>query len=460
MSDQRTNQTVAERLELQLERFPNPLHRHRRWFTLAGGLVPLLFVGLFMARRDHTIFLSRPVAESHQYFQADCQKCHDTPWQPLMRLASADPAAKSVHDQVCHQCHDQRNDDHNAWAKDVPRCADCHLEHRGAVRLTNQADASCVKCHAPFEDHPEFALLRSWPQNQKLSDSAKATKKQLMAIAKLEPIAGTWKDKTKLKFSHQQHLAPLQTRWNPDADESTSAQLTQLQCADCHKLDVHGETMRPIVFEKHCQDCHPLRFSNKLDVASAPNDRGHSLPHETPEFVRGAMRQRLVDYARRHPGTVLPISRLPNLTSPRTPTPKQEWDWVERQLAALEDAIFRTSATDVAAHRSNACLKCHAAVPVSSDAAPGFAIVPPGIPTRWMPRGQFRHDRHLNMECIQCHQAQGAKTVQDILLPTQNICQSCHGATRGSLPQVRRARKHCTECHQYHHHVHLDKASQ
>jgi len=140
MSDQRTNQAVAERLELQLERFPNPLHRRRRWFTLAGGLLPLILVGIFVARGDHTIFLSQPVAESHQHFQSDCQTCHRTPWQPLIRLTS--PAARSVRDQDCHQYHDQRKHDHNAKAmsKGVPDCAECHQEHRGAIPLTDQAD--------------------------------------------------------------------------------------------------------------------------------------------------------------------------------------------------------------------------------------------------------------------------------------------------------------------------------
>lgn len=494
MPDLRTNQAVGERLELRLERFPNPLHRRRRWFTLAGGVLPLLFVGYFVARRDHTIFWSQPVAASHQYFQADCQKCHHTPWQPLIRLASTDPAAKSVHDQACHQCHDQRKDDHHvlAMAKGVPDCADCHLEHRAAIRLTDQADATCVKCHQPFETHPQFALLRNWPLDQAPGAGAEATMEQLRQVAKLQPVgdspaptSGRWVDKTALKFSHQEHLAPLVAGWKHGTDQTIPAQPTQLTCTDCHQLDANGESMRPIVYESHCRDCHPLRFSSKLErgfsskleraAAPDPHDQGHNLPHATPEIVRSVMRERLIAYARRHPEEILsPTSRLPNRQQPRTPTPRQEWEWVEQEQRFLEDAIFRLPKPDGTAHPSNACLKCHESGAATGVTSPGFVIVPPRIPTRWMPHSQFRHDRHLEMQCVACHQATtaepavapglsatqtlGSTNVQDILMPPKETCQVCHGATSGPPEVFRRARSNCTECHQYHH-IHFTKAA-
>jgi len=467
MPDHRTHQAVAERLELQLSRYPNRLHRYRRWFTIASGILPLLFVGYFVGRGDHTVFLSEPVALSHQHFQADCQTCHHTPWQPVVRLASTDPNATSVHDQTCHQCHDQRKDDHHtlAMAKGVPDCADCHLEHRGATRLTNGADAACVKCHAPFEEHPQFSLLRLWPLEQQPTTRTEALVKELTNIAQLQPIegdassaSGHWRDKTALKFSHVGHLAPLAARWKPGADSTAPAELTQLNCADCHQPDANGWNMQPIVFEKHCQECHPLRYSGTLDVDNslALSEHRHDLPHASPEIVRGAMRERLIAYARRHPDEVVqPASRLPNRTGAGTPTPKQEWDWVEEQLGALEDAIFRTSPAKGTTQPGNACLKCHETDDASPDAALGLSIRPPNIPTRWMPHSLFRHDRHLHTDCVRCHQANASSTVEDILLPSKHICQTCHGATQGELPLVRRARKNCTECHQYHHVRHL-----
>ena len=207
------------------------------------------------------------------------------------------------------------------------------------------------------------------------------------------------------------------------------------------------------------------------------------------------MRQRLIDYARRNPDDVLTTdidtpSRLPNRQT-HPPTPKQEWDWVEEELRVLASAIFRSPTTgepvpsdpslatrDTAStHPSNACLKCHyaGALSVAGDrqSVPGFAIAPPGIPTRWLPHSRFRHDRHLKMECVDCHLGSRGNaaataasspgetlvgtTVKDILMPPLQTCQTCHGAAGGS-PRKIRARNHCTECHQYHHVNHAKAA--
>ena len=99
-------------------------------------------------------------------------------------------------------------------------------------------------------------------------------------------------------------------------------------------------------------------------------------------------------------------------------------------------------------------------------------IAPPEIPTRWLPHSHFRHDRHLNMKCVDCHQGadgnvaaattsstatQLGTTVRDILMPPIEMCQTCHGASGGSLLKTR-ARKNCTECHQYHHVDHAKAA--
>ena len=444
MPDKRTIQTIAERLEIQLDRFPNRLHRCRRWFTLAGGLLPLLVVGVFLGRGDHSIFMSRPVAESHQHLQSDCKTCHRTPWQPVLRLTSTNPHRKSVSDGDCRQCHVQRKEDHHvkAMAKGVPDCADCHLEHRGAIRLTDQADQSCVKCHQSYDHHPQFALSQSR------------------------------EDTAALHFSHAGHLVPLDARWTSETDAAAPAVKTQLSCANCHELDDNGQFMKPIVYEKHCADCHPLRFSGKLDLAAAANkdDVRHRLPHEKPEVVQGVMRQRLIDYARRHPEEVLPpgaesSSRLPNRQTSRVVTSKQEWEWVEEELQVLNEAIFRTPNPMGNMQPSNACLKCHVAGSESTGGSQAFAIAPTKIPRRWMPKSRFRHDRHLKMDCVQCHRAGsdgvsaasvasslaiGSTTVKDILMPHLERCQTCHGVEPTS-PLAVHARANCTECHDYHH---------
>ena len=300
-----------------------------------------------------------------------------------------------------------------------------------------------MKCHEPFADHPQFAILRRWPPDQQLGASTASTVKT-SSVAWLEPSSGTWTDKTQLKFSHQEHLASLLPRWKHGTDEAIPPQPTKLNCADCHEPDANGQYMQPIVYEKHCRDCHPLRFSSKLDLGNVlnSNDRRHDLPHETLEIVHGVMRERLIAYARRHPDEVLtpngdPPSRLPNRRS-STPTPKQEWDWVNEEYRILASAIFRTSlpegnvpssnselSSDPAMPPSNACLKCHepGSLPVAEarQAAFGFTIAPPGIPTRWLPDSHFRHDRHPKMECVDCHQA----TSGNVVAATETSQASC-----------------------------------
>ncbi len=489
MPDQRTNQTVAERLELRLERFPNPLHRRRRWFTLAGGLLPALLVGFFFARGDHTVFLAGPVAESHQHFQDDCQECHRTPWQPLVRLASADSSARSVRDEDCQQCHAQDKSDHHAsaLAKGVPDCVACHQEHQGTVRLTRDADRSCVRCHRPFESHPQFALLRSWSLDgdtnaPPTTAGVEAKVQTLERIATLVRSGATgatgaanWRDKAALKFSHAGHRSPLVTALRREA----GGPATPLGCEDCHQPDADGHYMRPIVFEQHCQSCHPLRFSSKLDLATATaaDNVVQGLPHEVPEIVRSVMRERLIANAPQSLQAAgsspdRPPSRLPH----KEPTPtKAEWEWVNAELRVLENAIFGEPAEVEKGATSNACLKCHFSADDTSDGSQSrgnsaaFAIVPPRIPSRWMPQSHFRHDRHLHMKCVDCHPgAAAAETtegdptgavalrtngVPNILMPSIDNCRNCHGADSASDQNVRPARSNCTECHQYHHQV-------
>ncbi|MDA1049620.1 MAG: hypothetical protein O3C40_03950 [Planctomycetota bacterium] len=461
MPDSRTNSSVAQRLDLHIERVPNRLHRWRRWVTLVCGLVPLAFVAVFTLRGDHTIYLSRPLATSHGPAQADCKNCHRTPWQPLVRLANIDNDVRSVHDQDCQRCHRQSKSDHNpfATAKGVPDCAVCHQEHRGSKRLTERADEFCVKCHASFEKHPEFALHRAWSPDRQQTESEQMMFRDLLDIAEFGESASDgrgarWIDKTALHFNHKDHLKPLNAVWDKHSDTSSSPTTVQLQCHDCHRPDAAGSYMLPIVFEEHCMKCHPLRFSGKLS--------DQALPHEKPDIVHGVLRDRLMAYANEHPDELLGVagetpSRLPN--KPSRPSPKDTWSWVEEELRRIESAVFQSDAVTGPAPKNNACQKCH--LTSVNEAGFGFEIVSPKIPPRWLAHSRFDHDRHRDVACIECHHVERGATsrestslestsVQDILMPKLEVCQNCHGATR-TLPTERYGRKNCVECHQYHH---------
>ncbi len=477
MPDPRTHSSVAQRLDIEVERYPNALHRRRRWLTLAAGIVPLLWLGFATWRGDSSIYLSRPIATSHQHVSHDCAMCHQTPWQPLVRLARLDNTHRSVRDEDCQRCHRQSKQDHHhrALTLGVPDCAHCHQEHRGALRLTEQADSFCVKCHAPFEQHPQISLHRTWAAEKSAADFwTEETAAALQQVARLRPRENAdaarengWEDKSSLHFSHHQHLQPLATPWDSRRDPDSSPKQVQLDCGDCHQPDATGHHMRPIVYEQHCGACHPLRFSGKLT--------DEPLPHVRPDILRGVLRDRLLTYARQHPEELQASqrnepSRLPNKPPARPTTSRDQWEWVELELRLVENAIFQTPQFSGQQPRSNACQKCHLTKAPSPDEAIGsrlgFEIIPPQIPERWLARSHFRHDRHRDMACRDCHHTSSAEPsgepasdlayrldshgVQDILLPKIEICQQCHGAPSGS-PIKRHARGNCVECHRYHH---------
>ncbi len=452
MADLRTHQTVAQRLDLEFNRRPSRLLRARRWVTLACGVAALLLIAAFTASGDRTVYWSRPLSDAHRLWQHDCGQCHRRHWQPVWRLIAADnDASPSVRDDDCRQCHAQHRSDHNPLVRldDVRDCVACHREHRGQRVLSAVADRFCVECHVDLKtrgdvhtvetripsmhEHPELARLRSQRP-----------------------------DESVLSFSHHGHLQPLLPAWQ-EAAAAGSGQpppAEQLVCGDCHQPTDDGAYMRPIVYEQHCARCHPLRFSGKTD-SDAP------LPHEEVEVVYGALRQRLMNYAREHPQEVLQgraaaPSRLPQKATARQPTAQDRWEWVENELQLLEGDVFHNAL-------KNGCRKCHPAPP---HAAPGgetagpFAILPPNLPSRWLEMANFRHDRHRELACVVCHntldpQDYGPHTpaekitldsrqVADVLLPSIQVCKQCHGKRPGQSGPAQ-ARGDCLECHQYHH---------
>jgi predicted CXXCH cytochrome family protein len=411
-------------------------------------VLPLVLLAVFALREDQTPYMSRPVATGHQLFQDDCGKCHQTAWQPAMRLTRLDNDVRSVRDADCQTCHVQSTNDHyhRPLALTAPACATCHLEHRGANLLSEVSDAFCVSCHGwtmqtvspewptgidSFARHPEFEIHR-----------LKAT------------------DETQLKFSHAGHLKPLLAPLTKDDAATDAPQQVKLTCHDCHQPDSAGQYMRSIVYEDHCSRCHPLRFTGKTD-SSQP------LPHEDVEVVYGVLRDRLMDYARAHPdevqrGTDMGASRLPNKLNELPPSVKDEWEWVEAELQTLRGDVFFNPL-------KNGCLKCHTTDKPSSDVG-GLTDVqgwlnPTRIPDRWLPHSHFDHGRHTEVACTVCHYTPGtstdalrtqetpimleSKVVQDVLMPGIEVCRQCHGPS-SAQPRGGSARSGCIECHVYH----------
>jgi hypothetical protein len=279
--------------------------------------------------------------------------------------------------------------------------------------------------------------------------------------------------------------------------------MVSLGCGDCHQPDADGGYMRPINYEQHCQNCHPLHYGEELFEFDSELHLGGPLPHEAPRIVRDAIRNRLMAWANAHPeritgGEPSALPRLPHKQAAEALRARDRWEWVDQRLAEVESVVYGKS-SDVRFPRfMQGCTYCHFVEKESSGAGDGsgvpleWTIAPPGIPARWLPHSRFRHDRHDNLqlrgrrlECIDCHYrsapeqqltpattAAGAPSqrgevdtssrrpgsifesdaTRDVLLPSIQTCRQCHG---GSDRRVfaGTARSDCVECHDYHHDV-------
>src|SRR5262249_21910811 len=126
----------------------------------------------------------------------------------------------------------------------TPRCASCHVEHRGSARLAAVATAHCAACHADLaayivgeprlvgadgrhirgfaDGHPEFAV---WTRSHE-----EPRRERLDATPAPEDLA-------QLTFNHMKHL-------KADLPGPPGLPRVQLACADCHQGPMTAATWR------------------------------------------------------------------------------------------------------------------------------------------------------------------------------------------------------------------------
>jgi hypothetical protein len=441
-----------------------------------------LFVNLLAG--NWTVYDAGPLAPSHAMFRNECQRCHQRPkdashFDEHVGKENAGP----VPDAACSACHAGPLHHNTQVAAAAFRCAQCHREHRGQISLAQVADSFCTSCHSDlmtksgpsadfarhisgFASHPEFAVLRRGPSHGKLHGENLRPGEEHKVFDAAEWIdkngSWTWQDRTNLRFNHKYHLHPDGVLVPPGHPEYGNGKtLKRLECRNCHVPQADGRYMQPINYESHCKACHALDFSTKLhQIDSALNLTG-SLPHVEPRLIRGVLRDRLLAYARAHPDVVRdePAPQpalLPNKSPPEAPSAKDEWAWVESQLAQAAEVIAgaATQPRPGAVDFMHGCRHCHV-INAQSGADPGamldWQIEPTNIPTHWLPHSQFRHDSHRMLGCIECHDHTPISTqTSDVLLPSIKVCQQCHTASRGNTGG---ARTDCVECHRYHNHA-------
>jgi hypothetical protein len=402
----RTAKTRAQRIDMGYFKRPHPFRSWRRWLSIGVPAAAILWVGAMAAAGSRRAYSAGPVAQPHAVFEQKCERCH---------VAPARLFGSNVTDQACLTCHDAPAHANSRLAP--PRCASCHVDHRGAVRLSAVADGSCAACHASaasmatathpiervgkFTDaHPEFALDRT---------------------------AAT--DTAALKFNHAVHMKT--DLRGPDGTVT-------LRCETCHQVQEPARMaaagagpaagrMKPITFAANCASCHPLYFDPLIDDPA---------PHDRTSVVRAAVRRSLAEYIAANPqqvGRPDPVrGRIPiNFPPPVMTTARTAAEWIEARTAVAERLLW-----------GKTCAECHVVEPAAARGEPP-TTAPTAIKAVWMPRATFDHRPHQLTACATCHAARDSRLTTDVLMPSIATCRQCHKPDRG-------AESRCFECHRYH----------
>ena len=450
--------TRAQRIELDYFTRRHWLRSARGWLAAAAVVVTGAWLATHALRHDPTPASPGPVAAAHHMIADRCERCHSDPASPKRTrwLGASDDA--------CRACHRMPVPDHQPIQRKTPSCASCHVEHRGAPALVAVATDQCTSCHADLraastqdptlvssdafhitgfgKGHMEFAV-------------GGTTAGERTRLGSTPPPA----DRSHIKFSHKKHLAP--DLLGPDRTH-----FVKLECTDCHRGPFeptalpYGKRPRPgaaeaamtaiaqpqfdpaeepqyfapIRYASDCAACHPHTFDTRID----------SAPHDTPYVVRRFLEGAYARYARDNPevihGTPRPRQIAPScdgMTGTATSAGSAE-EWAKIEVTRAEELLYRRPCdTDECCMR---CLQCHYVEDAQGAEEP--KVVPPALPTRWLPQSRFDHAAHREITCRECHAADRSTTANDVLMPRLETCQRCHRADRAS--------ERCAECHTYH----------
>ncbi len=401
----RDTKGVAQRLDLDYLKRPAllPLLRKRLTWVLiavaALACVPLV-LGLGGSRR---MVSAGPLSDAHALFEKRCEVCHSQ-------------AFGGVPDKACRQCHDGAPHPAHVLisrrADIEKRCAECHMEHRGRVRLAAVSDANCTDCHADLAAHAQAVAPRG----------AKVT--AFRPGAHPEFLAATMADLRPLRLNHAVHM--------PVEPKTIRGMKLPMKCADCHVTDRGSNTgpMLPVTFEQNCKSCHAREL--EFDVYSLWGGAAAPAPHTKDaktihEYIAGVYRAALIAnpaIARKPLGKEL--SAMPNAAA-----------WLERVTKDSEWYLFQRK-----------CAYCHQTSgdgqvrKVNSVGPLYLEAAPQGAP--WLTRGDFFHRPHRGVECESCHtQARTSTKTDDVLIPSMKTCLPCHAASGTALDR-------CATCHLYH----------
>lgn len=469
--------------------------------------------------RGEARYSPKPLASVHSQWDNQCAACHATS-QPLAANNWFAKATDQDHvaDAKCQACH--AGPPHHASQKrtEVVGCTACHREHQGTPgRLLAVADSNCTVCHHDLEKHsvaravdPEIAkklINDAFPDRPKGGEAplsvSVAQGPSFTNVSGFTPTShpefALLRDKKKdpgtIGFNHHMHMIPGMGDDPAKSGPFTLAQLSPedreryrkpgqaddaavtLDCRSCHQTDANdreevklhglpanaltpprgsGSLMAPIVYEQHCQACHPLTIERKVpgDVKSELlTIRHRQQPKEIVESLQGHYTN-LYLKGRWKPEAIA--------ASPVLPGKPAENKAVAKEIdAAAEAAAFKLLNAD---HQKvleqkvlgqTTCQKCHTTL----DPAKGIhqTVPPADIPAVWFIHARFDHTAHRAVACRECHThaypgEAGSKNNTDVMLPGIQTCMKCHAPAQGTgATATGGARYDCILCHTYHH---------
>ncbi|MFL5244937.1 MAG: hypothetical protein ACJ8FY_22775 [Gemmataceae bacterium] len=486
MPSRETGKQRAIRIPLDYYKQRSPLDRWKLRLTAVALVVSLGWwaSGYVFPARGNMKYAHGPVAWSHAGWEAQCEVCH-LPFSPINGNDWAARFMAGGHARagefLCKNCHGAPEHHlKNENPASVNNCGSCHRDHQGRdANLNRVADVECTRCHANLDAHaihkPDFA-------NQ-LNDFT-SDHPDFRAQRQFDPSKRT------LKFSHQQHMTPGQVLasgaerpWTfekiADAKERSrymdvqktkdEKEQVQLNCIACHQLDcgdfkpaleqlatlpkgallpprAAGSYFRPIVFENHCQACHPLnKFDDKMQELTVPH---RMQPTEMKGYLEGSY---IELYLTEKLAQIKPPEKRMRLD------PLEDKDSRKEAQKAIEDHVKRATLNLFAG--TKACGKCHDFRTDPAQIAPK-EVVPPEPHVVWYEHAKFDHVAHRAVDCRGCHAGADAGVAdakarviekEPLLLPGIDNCKQCHAPSRTEKGvALGGARNDCAECHTYH----------
>lgn len=398
---------------------------HGKWLLGAPIGVCLIWLAAESAFGNRRIYQVAPVSPGHLEFNNDCGQCHTGVFQTVRRLVN--PQARTVPDSVCNQCHGD-TPKHSIYQVRDPNCTECHREHGRMPTLTHVGDQHCTSCHGDLHRNDDSACEILSPIRGFVNDD--------------HPDFRWPRDNGTVRFNHAVHLK--ENLLDKDRKPVT------LDCNACHQSDTDGRYMKPIRYELHCKECHPLSIQVVGELqdpevrTAAETFRQEPAPHKEPAVVRAALAERYSRFVKEHPEVVRsPLTAQSDRFPPGRPRPPvviaDAEPWANYQRQTAERLLFLGA---------GGCRYCHAVRTISWKPEDLPKVAATNIRPRWLSHSIFSHESHSTVSCTDCHcQAACSEKTSDVLMPAIRTCQECHHPQAGS---VSLARTDCVECHRYH----------